>query len=256
MKKWSKYLLALTGAVLLVFSGKSTVKAAEAPAPFTADQLMAVVNAQCANVNSLQQVLAENVQMTEASSGMTISANMVMDVQQNRTVSHSSVSMVMSMMGMTEGTSMEEYSVLSGTTLSSYTSAQGGDWMVSRKTLSPAQLSSYAAPFGISGIDTATATVTVDGNICRVRGIMDAASMETFAELLESSGIAANSAFPVVLDIDAATLLPISLTTTMQNLTISDMPGVTATVNVVMTFAGFNQYDGLAVPASVIKNAA
>lgn len=256
MKRWGKCLAALMGVVFLMLGGKMTVKAAEAPAPFTADQLMAVVNAQCANVSSLQQVLAESVQMTEASSGMTISVNLVLDAQQSRTVSHSTISMVMSMMGISEGRTIENYSMLSGATLCSYTANQTGGWNVSYETLSPAQLASYATPFGISGIDTATATVAVDGNICRVRGVMDAESMDTFAELLEASGITANGAFPVVLDIDAATLLPVSMTAAMQNLTISDMPGVTASVNVVMIFAGFNQYDALAVPASVIANAA
>lgn len=256
MKGWKKSLLALMGAVCLTFAAKTTVRAAETPAPFTAEQLMAAVNAQCANVSSLQEVLAESVQMTEASSGITVSADMVMDVQQSRTVSHSTVSMVMSMMGITEGRTVENYSVISGTTLCSYVSDQYGGWEVSYEALTPAQLVDYTAPFGISGIDTATAVVTVDGNVCRVRGVMDAASMETFAELMESSGIAADSALPVVLDIDAATLLPISLSTAMQNLTVSDIPGMTATVNVVMTFAGYNQYDGLAVPAAVIANAA
>lgn len=256
MKRWRKGLLALMGVVCLTFAAKTTVRAAETPAPFTAEQLMAAVNAQCANVSSLQEVLAENVQMTDAASGMTIGLNLVMDMQQSRTVSHSASSMVISMFGVSQGMTFENYSMLSGSTLCSYTSNQVGGWNVSYEALSPAQLASYAAPFGINGIDTASAAVTVDGNICRVRGVMDAASMKTVAELLESSGIAVNGAFPVVLDVDAATLLPVSLTVTMQNLTVSGSPGLTAAVNIVMSFAGYNQYDGLAVPAAVIANAA
>lgn len=256
MKRWGKCFAALMGVVFLAFAGKMTVKAAEVPAPFTADQLMAVVNAQCANVSSLQQVLAENVQMTEASSGLTISADLVMDVQQNRTVSHSATSMVMSMMGMSQGAAFENYSILSGATLWGYTSEQPGVWKAAYETLSPAELASCASPFGISGIDTATAAVVLDGNICRVRGVMDAASMDTVADLLESSGIAAGGVFPVVLDIDTATMLPLSMTVTMQNMVVSDMPGVTAAVNIVVTFGGYNQYDGLTVPAAVIASAA
>lgn len=256
MKKWSKCFLALAGAVLLCFSAKSTVKAAETPAPFTAEQLMAAVNAQCANVSSLQEVLAESVQMTDASSGMTIGLNLVMDVRQNRTVSHSTTSMVMNMMGISQGAAMESYSMISGTNLYSYVLNQTGGWRVSCEPLSAAELAEYASPFSINGIDTKTASVTVDGNICRIRGTLDAASMASFAEMLESSGIAANGAFPVVLDIDAASMLPVSMTVAMQGMSVSSMPGVTAAVNVVMTFAGYNQYDGLTVPASVTANAA
>lgn len=255
MKKWRKFCLALMGTALLVFAQRTTVKAAEEPAPFSAEQLMAAVNAQCAGINSLQEVLAEHVQMTDAASGLTISADLVMDVQQSRTVSHSTLSMVMSMLGISEGTSVENYTMLSGTTLCSYTADETGVWSASYETLSQAELADYAAPFGISGIDTATAAVTVDGNICRVRGVMDAESMEAFASLLESSGFAAGSAFPVVLDIDMATLLPVSLTASMQNLAMADLPGMNAAVNIVMIFSGYNQYDALAVPASVTAGA-
>lgn len=186
---------------------------------------------------------------------MTISANVVMDVQQSRTVSHSITSMVMSMLGYSQGATVESYSMLSGATLCSYTADQTtGIWEVSCETLSPTQLASYADPFGISGIDMKNATVMIDGTVCRVRGTMDAESMATFNEMLESSGIAADGAFPVVLDIDAATLLPVSMTMAMQNMSMSDMPGVVANVNIVVNFAGYNQYDALAVPAEVIAN--
>lgn len=256
MKKWSKCLLALMGAAILCFSGKTTARAAEAPAPFTAEQLMAVVNAQCANVNSLKEVLAESVLMTDTSSQMTIALNLVMDVQQNRTVSHSTTSMVMNMMGISQGAATESYSMLSGTDLYSYTLNPAGGWSASRKPLSAAELAEYASPFCVNGIDTKTAAVTMEGNICRVRGTLDAASMASFAEMLESSGVAANGAFPVVLDIDAATMLPVSMTVAMQGMSVDSMPGMTAQVNVVITFADYNQYGALSVPAAVIANAA
>lgn len=256
MKRLSKCLMALTGALLLTFAGKTTVQAAEAPAPFTADQLLGAVNVQCANVSSLQQVLAENVLMTEASTGMTISVNMVMDVQQSRTVSHSTTSMVMSMLGISQGAVTENYSMISGSTLYSYTADASGAWKGTCKALTPAQAASYGSSFDVNGIDMTTATVTVDGNLYRVRGVMDAASMEEFADMLETSGIVPSGAFPVVLDIDAATLLPVSLTVAMQNMSMSSMPGVTAAVNVVVTYGGYDQYDALTVPASVIANAA
>lgn len=256
MKRWSKCLMALTGALLLTFAGKTTVQAAEAPAPFTADQLLGAVNVQCANVSSLQQVLAESVQMTEASTGMTISANMVMDAQQSRTVSHTTTSMVMSMLGISQGAVTENYSALSGTTLYSYTADESGAWKATCEALTPEEAASFGSDFNVDGIDLATAVVTVDGSVYRVRGVMDAESMEKFTDLLGTSGVVPNGAFPVVLDIDGATLLPVSLTVAMQNMSMSDMPGVTASANVVVTYGGYNQYDALAVPASVIANAA
>lgn len=256
MKKWSRYFLALMGVVFLAFGPKTTVNAAETPAPFTAEQLLAAVNAQCAGVNSLQEVIAENIQMTEAASGLSISANMVMDMQQSRTVSHSTTSMVMTMLGYSQGATTESYSMILGTTLYSYTADPStGLWKVSQTALSAAQLADYADPFGIDGIDVKNATVMIDGGVCRVRTTMNAESMSAFNEMLESSGIAANGAFPVVIDIDAATLLPVSMTVAMPNMSMSDMPGVVANVNAVVMFAGYNQYDALAVPAEVIANA-
>lgn len=256
MKRLSKCFLALIGVAFLAFAPKTTVNAAEAPAPFTAEQLMAAVNAQCATVNSLQEVLAESVQMTDAASGMAISANVVMDLQQSRTVSHSTTSMVISFLGYSQGTMVENYSALSGATLCRYTAdASTGLWSVSSEELSTAQLVSYADPFGISGIDTKNATVMIDGTVCRVRTTMDAESMAAFNEMLESSGIAASGAFPVVIDIDAATLLPVSMTVAMPDMAMGSMPGMVANVNAVVTFSGYNQYDALAVPAEVVANA-
>ena len=256
MQKWKKYALTMMGAALLCLTGKTTVLAQEQPAPFTAEELMGAVNAQCANLTSLKETLAESMQMVEPQSGMELDASVVMELEQSRTAAHTTMGIAMSAMGMTEESSMEVYTTIVGTTLYTYTRSEAGSWYVEERELSAEELAENEKAFLLSGIDTKSATVALDGNIIRLYSVVEAESMEEFADMLSSSGLSVNNAFPVVLEIDGATLLPVSMLVEMKDMLIDSMEGLQATVHASVIFSGYNQYDDLAVPAEVVANAA
>ena len=117
MKRMRKYAAVLMGAFFLAFCCQMNAEAAESVAPFTADQLMAVVNAQCLNVTSVRQTITENVQAVDAASQTSVTLNLAAQLEENRTVTHSVIGMSMSVgMGsaaMTAGaTSVESYTAL------------------------------------------------------------------------------------------------------------------------------------------------
>lgn len=256
MQKWKKYALALVGTAVLCLGAKTTAFAEEQPAPFTAKEVMEAVNAQCANLTSLKETVAESMKMTEPESGMELDAGIVLDLEQSRTVSHITMGFVMSAMGVNEASSMETYAFIDGTTLYTYTKAEGGKWSVEQRELTPAELEEEQNSFLLSGIETEGATVVLDGNLIRLYSVVDPSYMEMFEDMLSSSGVGINNAFPVVLEIDGATLLPVSMLVEMKDMPMENLSGVNATIHAAVTFTGYNQYDDLAVPAEVIADAA
>lgn len=256
MQRWKKYAMTLMGAAVLCLAGKTTVLAAEQPAPFTAEELMGAVNARCANLTSLKETLAESMQMVEPESGMELDASVVVELEQNRTVAHSTMGISMNVMGMAEESSTEVYTMIAGPILYTYTRSEDGTWNAGQRELSAEELAENESAFLLSGIDTKSAKVMLDGNIIRLYSVVEAESMEEFADMLASSGLRINNAFPVVLEIDGATLLPVSMLVEMKDMPVDSMDGLQATVHASVIFSGYNQYDGLTVPAEVIANAA
>ncbi|MBQ7839646.1 MAG: hypothetical protein IJ390_04060 [Lachnospiraceae bacterium] len=254
MKRCAKYVLTLVCAVFLMFSMKTTAQAAEVAAPFTADFLIQVVNAQAANVSSVREVISEAVIMTESSTGITISANLAVDAQRNRTTSHTVTSMSMSAAGYTSAASQESYSVIANGIESTFTYNSGtGKWTPYYEALTAQELASAANPFALTGIAAAGVPVTTDGTVFKFTAALDAASMAVMAESLTSAGVdISNGSFPVEVVVDAATLLPKSMTIYMTGLTMPDMPGVTASAAAVVNFSEYNMYNNLTIPADVL----
>lgn len=258
MKKCGKFLAAMLSVVFLTLAGNTTARAAEVQAPFNADQLMAVVNAQCANLSSMQQVIAENIQMTDLSSGMMVTADMVMDSQQNRTYGHTSMVMNMSALGYSSSYGIENYTAMGNGVMASYTlNPVTGKWNYNLSALTPAETVAYANPFVLSGFDPAGAVVTTDGSVYKFTTVVNPANMAKFSESLREAGfVLGNAAFPVTVEIDAATMLPKSMTVTMCGLKMSGVSDITANVVAVGTYGGFNQYNELTVPDAVVASAA
>lgn len=256
MKRFSKVLAMGLSVVLLTFAGGAKAEAAETAAPFTADQLLAVVNAQCAGLTSVRQVVAESVQLTDTSTGITVEANLSADIQQNRTVRHITMAMNLSLAGYTQAASQELYAALDGKYLNTYT-LESGEWEMERQALSSSSLAGMMQPFTLNGIDTTGSAVTTDGLVYTFAAAVDSDYMANYTDMFESAGlIVRDAAFPVILEIDAKTMLPKSMIVQMSGLTMESMPEMAASVTAVVTFDGFNQYDALAVPAEVIRSAA
>ena len=235
MKRWTKYVLTLAAAVFMVFSMKTTVNAAEATAPFTADFLIQVVNMQTANVTSVREQISEAVIMTESTTGINVTANLSMDIQSNQTTSHSVTSMTMSVAGYSQASSQESYSVAANGIQSTFASLNN--------------------PLALTGIVAAGVPVTTDGSVFKFTGALDAAHMNKFVESLGSSGVTITAAsFPVEVVIDAATLLPKSMTIYMTGLVMNDMPGVAASAVAVVNYSEYNMYNNLTIPAAVLAN--
>lgn len=256
MKKCRRVLAALMSVVLLTFGGTMTASAAEVPAPFTADQLMEVVKFQCASVGSVREVLTESVQMKDASSGKTVTANLITDIQQSKTAIHTVMATSIVSGGYSTSMSEESYASVANGILSTYVLDQAsGKWNVTYNALTAEQQEDYNDLFGIVCIDTKDAAVTVDGNIVRLRAALTASSMITFTDMLQAAGVSTQStSFPVVMEFDAATLLPMSMKISMDGLKVNGMPKITTTATAEVTFTEYNQYNNLAVPETVLAN--
>ena len=251
MKYVKKCAVLLFGVFLLAFAGQTKAEAAQALAPFTADQLMAAVNAQCANVTSLRQTIVENVQAVDAASQTSVTLDLSALLEKNRTVSHSVVSMNLSMgagsTAMSVGASfVESYTALTGNTVTTWQKDPAtGAWSVTQAPATYGQLNAANGPLSLGGISAVGAPVTTDGQTYRFSGTVDAALMSDMTDVLKASGIAANGPFPVVVEIDAATLYPKSVVIGMPDLTMS---GMRATAVVTAVYDGFNQFESIALP--------
>ena len=256
MKRWTKYVLTLAAAVFMVFSMKTTVNAAEATAPFTADFLIQVVNMQTANVTSVRDQISEAVIMTESTTGINVTANLAMDIQSNQTTSHSVTSMTMSVAGYSQASSQESYSVAANGIQSTFAyNAATKKWTPYYEALTAEQLASLNNPLALTGIVAAGVPVTTDGSVFKFTGALDAAHMNKFVESLGTSGVTITTAsFPVEVVIDAATLLPKSMTIYMTGLVMNDMPGVAASAVAVVNYSEYNMYNNLTIPAAVLAN--
>ena len=85
---------------------------------------------------------------------------------------------------------------------------------------------------------------------------MDVAAMQELAGSLAASGVTiGKAAFPVILEVDAQTLLPLKMTVVMKGLTMADMPLVSTDITAVTAYDGFNGYDTFVVPAEVLAKA-
>ncbi len=260
MGKWGKYLMALAGAAFLVCGGKMDAQAKEAQLPFTAEQLIGVVNAQCEKVGSVRQTLAEQVTLVDAESELGIQLDMSVELTQSKTVGHAVVGIAMTAAGMgdefAESMGMEMYTQVTDGAVYMYEKEAGDEnWDVSYTLSSATQQSVMEDTFNIAGIDTKTAVVEVDGNLIRILGVVDGSYMEQYSEILSVSEILTEGSFPVIFEIDAVTLLPVRMELEMDKLTVEDMPGMAVSAHAVMTFSGYNQYDDLAIPAEVVANA-
>lgn len=268
MKRQMKRVLALMGVGLLLCSGRMTVQAApavvpisapvETVAPFSAEQLLAVVNAQCLNVNSLHQVVAETVQMTDARKGLTITANVSLDERTSRTTSYSVTAVNMTFGGFSQSTVEETWSAVSNGVLVSLSKEPAeAVWHLRNKALTPAEAAQLTSPLALNGIDTTGSVVTTNGLTFKFAGNLDAAHMAELMQILNGAGLRVTSAaFPVTVEVDAATLLPKSMTIAINGLAADDMPGVTASATAVITYSEFNLYDALTVPQEVLTNCA
>lgn len=256
MKRMRKYAAVLMGAFFLAFCCQMNAEAAESVAPFTADQLMAVVNAQCLNVTSVRQTITENVQAVDAASQTSVTLNLAAQLEENRTVTHSVIGMSMSVgMGsaaMTAGaTSVESYTALENGVVTTWQKDPAtGTWSTAQAPATYEQMTAANGTLMLSGISAAGAPVTTDGRVYRFTGTVDASLMSDMADVLESSGISADGSFPVVVEIDAATFYPRSIVIGMPNLTMPEMPGMTATATVAVVYDGFNQFDAIALPGA------
>lgn len=257
MKRCSKVLAMLLSVVLLTFAAGTGAEAAETTAPFTADQLMAVVNAQCAGISSLREVIAESVQMTEKTTGLTMTVNLTADLKQSRAASHLLMAMNLSLAGYSQTVGQESYSMLNGNYLDTYTlDSDTGEWEKESRALSPAGLAAFTQPFTLDGMDTTGSVVTTDGLVYRFTAAVDSASMTEYTDMLLEAGVkVGQTAFPVTMEIDAQTLLPKSMVVTMTDLTMDGAPGTVVNVTAIATFDSFNQFDTLSVPAEVIASA-
>lgn len=257
MKKQIRYFMAAAGVALLVMSGKTAVNAQEAVAPVTADQLMAVVNAQCAAVNSMHETIAETVQMTDTRTGRSVEADMTVDMRENRQVTHMVMAMNLATSGISQTVVEESYASVANGFLSTYVKEPGsGRWEVSHERLSPAQLVSQANPFALSGMDTTGSVVTTDGQVFRFTAALDSNNMADFVEILGASGLTVKAdSFPVTVEIDAATLLPKSMTVSITGLHGYGNSSIEASAVSVVTYGEYNQFDTLAIPPEVIAAA-
>ncbi len=260
MGKWSKYLMALAGAAFLVFGGKIDARAEEAQLPFTAEQLIGVVNAQCEKVNSVRQTLAEQVTLVDVENEMGVQVDMSVELTQSKTVSYTVAGIGMTAAGMGAGVNesmgMEMYTQITDAAVYMYEKETGDEnWSVSYTLSSAMQQSVLEDSFNIAGIDTKTAVVEVDGSVIRILGVVDGSYMERYSEILSVAEILADGSFPVILEINAVTLLPTRMELEMNGLKIEEMPGMAVAAHAVVTFSGYNQYDDLAVPAEVVADA-
>ena len=217
---------------------------------------MAVVNAQCLNVTSVRQTITENVQAVDAASQTSVTLNLAAQLEENRTVTHSVIGMSMSVgMGsaaMTAGaTSVESYTALENGVVTTWQKDPAtGTWSTAQAPATYEQMTAANGTLMLSGISAAGAPVTTDGQVYRFTGTVDASLMSDMADVLESSGISADGSFPVVVEIDAATFYPRSIVIGMPNLTMPEMPGMTATATVAVVYDGFNQFDAIALPGA------
>ncbi len=177
-------------------------------------------------------------------------------LEENRTVTHSVIGMSMSVgMGsaaMTAGvTSVESYTALENGVVTTWQKDPAtGTWSTAQASATYEQMTAANGTLMLSGISAAGAPVTTDGQVYRFTGTMDASLMSDMADVLESSGISADGSFPVVVEIDAATFYPSSIVIGMPNLTMPEMPGMTATATVAVVYDGFNQFDAIALPGA------
>lgn len=257
MKKQIRYFMAMLGVSLLVLAGKTTANAQETAAPFTADQLMAVVNAQCATVNSMHEVIAETVEMTDTRTGQTVTAVMTMDMRENRQVTHTVMGMNLALSGISQNVVQESYTSVADGIVSTYVKEPGaGGWEVSHARLRPDQLAARTNPFTFSGLETDGAAVTTDGQVFRFTAALDGNNRTDFVEILGASGMTVTAdSFPVTMEIDAATLLPKRMILHITGIQGYGDSAIKATASAVVTYGEYNQFDTLAVPAEVIAAA-
>lgn len=254
MKTGRRVLALFMSLVFLTFGGTMTASAEEAPAPFTAQQLMEQVKAQCALVGSVREVLTESVQMRDSASGKTVTANLSTDIRQSKTAIHTVMSASIVAGGDSSSLSEESYASVENGVLSTYSRDETGTgWKLYQNALTPEQLVDYQDMFGIICIDVQDATVAVDGNIIRLRTNLTASSMKTFVDMFEEVGISTQGAsFPVVMEFDATTFLPLNMKIDMNGMTVSGMSRVKTTAVAEVTFSDYNLYNDMVVPAEVI----
>lgn len=257
MKKCRRALAVLMSVVFFALGGTMTANAEEVAAPFTAQQLLDAVKQQCASVGSVREVLTESVQMTDASSGKTVTANLITDIQQSKTAIHTVMAASIAAGGTTTSMSEESYTSIANGILSAYNLDQAsGSWKVSYYELTAEQLEDYDDLFGLACIDVTDAAVTVDGGVIRLRTTLTDSSMMTFTDMLQEAGISTQGmSFPVVMEFDAATMLPVSMKISMDGLKVNGMSRVTTTAAAEVTFSEYNLYNNLTVPEAVIANA-
>lgn len=253
MRKITRYLLAMMGAAFVSLSAGNTAMAAEVPAPFTADQLLQVVNTQCANITSVHGTMVENVQIADAETGISGLVTAVMDMSMNQSAVHANVALGMNIMGLTESEGMEMYMAVENGKMNMYTmELSKGVWEKTSYPITPEMVASMSQPMVISGVDTQNAVVTTDGLVYRITTVIDANMMGMFSEMFESSGInLTNTVMPVVIEIDAATLLPRSMAVGMGNIQIEGLESVSTSATAIVVYDGFNMHNNIVVPDAV-----
>ena len=217
---------------------------------------MAVVNAQCLNVTSVRQTITENVQAVDAASQTSVTLNLAAQLEENRTVTHSVIGMSMSVgMGsaaMTAGaTSVESYTALENGVVTTWQKDPAtGTWSTAQ---APATYEQMTAANGNADAerDQRGGCARDDRrpglSLYRHGGCVPHVG---YGRRIGVFGISADGSFPVVVEIDAATFYPRSIVIGMPNLTMPEMPGMTATATVAVVYDGFNQFDAIALPGA------
>lgn len=255
MIKMKKIAVWMMSVALFAASMGSTAHAAETVAPITAEQLMDAVNVQCAAVNSVHTGMKEAFTMTDASTGQVITATLTSELVQNRAVGHSVSQMKISTKGYSKTETEEAYTAILENVLYTYRlDRSAGLWRLAARPLTKAQLAGHTQPLSISGIETKGAAVTTDGVKFTLTSVISGERMQEYIGMLGASGVGiSGGAFPVILEVDAATLLPGKMTVLMNGLSMADAPAITTDVTAVTTFDGFNLYDTFVVPAEVLE---
>lgn len=257
MKQVQKVAAIVMSAMLLIVGTAGTARAAQTPASVTAGQLLEAVSTQAAAVNSVHTAMTETFTMKDAATGQTVTAVLTSDIIQNRAVGHSVSRTKISTKGYSKTETAESYTAILENVLYTYQrNPKEAQWSFTTAALTKEQLAGRTVPLSISGIEAAGAAVTTDGEKFTLTSAITAEKMQELTGVLAASGVTGSgSAFPVVLEVDAATLLPVKMTVLMNGLVMPDMPSVTTDVTAVTTFDGFNQYDTFAVPAEVLEKA-